>query len=82
MAEPSCAVTGKIALISRGACAARVCIVGWPAQRAYQYLLLEKSPSRRCMMACQKLPVGFSSDCEIVCDSSRKSKLLRFISEM
>src|SRR4051812_36072626 len=41
--------------------------------RWIQYLLLEKSPSRRCMTACQKQPVGFSRLCEITCDSSRKS---------
>ena len=34
---------------------------GWVRQRAYQYFALEKSPSRRCMIACQKERVSVAS---------------------
>src|SRR5579862_5085655 len=55
------------------ACAARTENAGWPWHLAYQYLLLEKSPSRRCIIACQKLPAGEWSDWLMVWDSLRPS---------
>src|SRR5206468_3674297 len=44
----------------------------WPT-RWNQYFEFQKSSSRRCMIACQKLAEGVSMPWLIVCDSSRQS---------